>query len=272
MESRSFFGTKNAQVSADLSTLPTTKVLTERNFARPGRQFRSVITKPSQQTGPLKAIQTNPSFYKKFRESRHIQEFLGGAEVEISKFFLAGGHITFSEVKMHLEKNGKNPHEFCFLCPQYTDKASQNLTDFQLTVTGSFHKGEEAIKAAMREVHEEIGMIPDVSRFREFSQIQIWNREIHNFFCEIDSSVQIEDLKTASLRNAVQGEDDKTKKVQIFVFGKFSDLESLMMKDIFPLPSNDTDFVLSGPESYLTGFRLVSFADMEHFLSRLSPL
>jgi hypothetical protein len=143
-----------------------------------------------------------------------------------------------------------NPSNMYVVCPQYS--SCGKIIDIQFTITGSVILGETFKQAAEREIMEETGIffpkiIPSVYRLSGKKSVQ-------NFYCQLDNTASpiIQQFVTPK-----QFVDDRTKKIQVLIYGHFSILEKLFSEVKMPLPSDDTD---CRKECFISGIRLIPFS------------
>lgn len=98
------------------------------------------------------------------------------------------------------------------LCPWY-----ENGQDYQIGLTGTVKKGEGYTDAVMREIGEEIGLIPlVVSKFRSYP----WGGPLGNFAvytAKISDCSKVPPEKHDTIVS--EGKDQREKKVGCFVYG-----------------------------------------------------
>jgi hypothetical protein len=194
-----------------------------------------------------------PTFYKAFGSDIVSQT----NEILVSNYILPGMMPTLISA---MQKTQLNLHEIYFVCPQYINKITGELADCQLTITGTPFKDEPLEYAAFREIKEETGIAP-TNIYKSVQRLEGHKRSVQNFWCEIDSQTPLSPQSDASAATTSLTQDDKTRKAQILVFGKLSELIKLLGGPLYPLPSDDTK-----PEKntlyFLGGFLIISGTDV----------
>lgn len=184
-----------------------------------------------------------------------------------SNYILPGAAIAFHSIALSV---GDQANNIVFFCPQYV-KISGNccvMRDTQISVTGSPKCNEPPDFAAAREIQEELGFfkfppslisVPSTARDK-------FDRPVYNMFAEITDDT----LPITSHIPSFSSEDDKSQKVQIFVFGHKNAIKAQEenLKKIIPLPSDDTK--PKWGKDFIAGFRLISFGDIFHAIKNHS--
>lgn len=135
-----------------------------------------------------------------------------------------------SEYLLKLKKNG-HTH---LLGPQYCNKKTKNPEDIQLLVTGKKKMGEIMYKAVIREVGEELGIVP----FKE----NIIGKKYEYTFYHLD----IEDAKIVEHDTPpVIGRDDKKSRLAVFITGTFENLTKMCLKISHRISANDNPAYMS---------------------------
>lgn len=148
----------------------------------------------------------------------------------------------------------------CILGPQYMERGK--LIDWQPFVTGSpCSKSETCEHAALRELAEELGVCvvnPEIN-LRKIATIDVKRGRF-------DSSVTTFTVDAAFLRpfhasyssqfqqSTRHSNDDKSRKVQILVFGLYDDMVKILHEISDKLPSNDT---VPNEKSWISGVRML---------------
>lgn len=165
----------------------------------------------------------------------------------------------------------------CILGPQYsTKKDGKNiLVDWQPFVTGSPKKYESSRNAALRELAEELGVcvIDEQNNLNKITSVIVQRRRYNVlvttfaveaiFLHPYDSTSSAFSICECEKKNKNFFSDDKSRKVQILVFGSCDDTLKIMKQISDKLPSNDTDpnsdFWISGSRMLMDGSVLYSF-------------
>lgn len=195
------------------------------------------------------------TLYKEFRSD--APPFLSDEHVLISEHILSGIRET---IDLALEHSELDPNDLYVVCPQYKDNFTGNLADCQLTITGTPHFDEHPDDSALREIQEEIGFIPSNLQ-QTICLADKWNRPVFNFLTRIDDETHLFPQFFPEHDSVFENRDDKSRKIQIFAFGRKQDLESLLQETLYPLPSNDT-IPSDSNRFFISGIRLISLPDV----------
>jgi len=110
-----------------------------------------------------------------------------------------------------------------------TKKVTDKIADTQYSVTGSMSTLEEdtPAKTALRELREELGVDCDDPRVFHKKYVDKVDWQTYTTFLIPATSLRPLTEKEASLPK-FHGEDNKRQKVQIFVYGSYSEVETLL--------------------------------------------
>lgn len=171
-------------------------------------------------------------------------------EIEFSSFALFGLLDSYITIKNNLSEKIK---EYYVVCPVYIDKESGKILDTQLAVTGTCYYNEDEYITVSREVSEEVGLFCDKSIIHQIVISENNNktkRKECTFICDITNATYFD----KNINIFTQGIDDKTKKIQVVLFGKIDNLLEIY-KNVKNRPlSNDFDTI-----------RYVRFISMKEF-------
>lgn len=168
-------------------------------------------------------VLNHPSYLFEFDTRRTIR-FDPDQKVEFSNFALNGlasSYRTIADSKKTF--CGHNFADCYIACPVYADPKTGKIQDTQLAVTGTCYKDEDYLKAITRELSEEIGIVAQEQNVVKISSMTGQKRT------EVSYIVNISGAKCFNSRidSVSTGTDDKTKKVQIVVYGSIGDLLKL---------------------------------------------
>lgn len=174
-------------------------------------------------------------------------------------------------------KNNKMINNYYVVCPVYWNTDVDMMMDSQLAVTGSCLIGESNIKCVTREVAEELGIVVpqwhklyeihttltyqthliattkfEITKQTENIELndQLINQQNKSNFVDILYQSYVLDASSGRpydkiIDKFVIGTDDKSKKIQVVVVGKLSDL-SRILKNIVDRPlSSDSESIRS---------------------------
>jgi len=136
--------------------------------------------------------------------------------IEISGFKLNGLKKAYTKI---LSKHGLC-NDIYIVCPLYNDVTTNKLLDTQLSITGTCYVDENMMDTSIREVAEEIGIIIDKDKVEEIETKTNINRSESTYIIDIQNSKSFDINKN----NFECGVDDKSRKIQIIVYGKLNDL------------------------------------------------
>lgn len=169
-------------------------------------------------------------YYRKFNEKEIVKTLC-----DFKKSFFPPP--MFNSLHKALKNGRINPEDW-LLCPLYSDE------NFQIGVTGSVEVHEERENAVFRELGEELGLVP--ARMEDLLLIQenVWYRRNGK---QVDFPVYDIYIKNcrpvpehADSKLISQNEDDRTRKIGCYVYGKEIDLfEFLNREKIFRYQSSD---------------------------------
>ena len=211
-------------------------------------------------TEPLRYHLILPSYIKIFWE---YSQFIHSDEqsVIISSFVLPD--LNRKSVEWLVKR--EDCSQLYVVCPQYMDKHTMKLVDCQISVTGTAFRDEAIDNTCLREVCEETGIaITKDNLVDKGSPIRTGRRTVKNYWCQIQENTTLL-APTAKVIGAEYPEDDRSRKIQAFVFGKLSHFENIMQDTLHPLPSKDTD-PTQNDKTYLAGIRLLSLVDVIRIL------
>jgi hypothetical protein len=233
----------------------------------------------------------SPTYYKPWGEHPVVEM---NNEIHVSRYILDG----FSEMANIIHnKLGTEVAKMWVLTPQYSNEEGR-LIDLQVSVTGSPFITEQGYKtAAVREIAEEIGIAVNPSEIISSFHRVSGSKKIQNYYYNVSNETQafcpqiaavaktavmsipipLPRSKTiianANVSSAIatttslitpeqihKNKDDKSRKVQVFIFGEEDVLKKLLLKINFPMPSGDT--IQGSGESHISGVRMVSVVDL----------
>lgn len=148
-----------------------------------------------------------------------------------NKFILSGYY--YEEMIEPLKKC--NPNEYV-LCVGYKNTNTKDCADVQIGVTGSSKLLELSVKAAIRELAEEVGIIAD-----EISMEMVLKTFKLNGFVLKSSNAEIL-TKKISEKKSFNKKIDLKSKVFILVTGDEQDMSKLLLQNRCKLPQKDNGY------------------------------
>ena len=182
--------------------------------------------------------------------TRQITQIESGCKVEFSNFALSGLKESYNFVKKKMSHNCKLKD--CFVaCPVYADPKTGQILDTQLAITGTCYKNEDYLPATLRELSEEIGIVlANPNKLRQIKSFSGPKRTEVSYIANISGARCF----NSNVDRIISGTDDKTKKVQVVVYGTISDLLGLY-ENIHERPESDD----------LLTIRYVRFINLKEF-------
>ena len=230
------------------------------NFEDTTRVFEGKIHKNKQKRYQCRYVIIEPTYVCFFDETKHLIKtdwkgcssppivfFLGNSEIQLSSTILYGffDAVTAAQKKITLaqkkvlvcaEESSILPtSEYFIACPTYMSQLFSNTyADCQPVVTGKCTYGIDPIYCGAKELSEELGIVPVHLEQLELvdHRKNVTLNDRHKTICDIftyiinicDCTPYVHSTETESIPMT----DNYHKRVQILVYGKFSDFESCM--------------------------------------------
>lgn len=204
------------------------------------------IPKPSKKKGVF-AHTTKFSSYMFNFDTKQIEHVKHGTSIEFSKCSLNGLDSAYTNIINNLinnSKNAKSIENYYVVCPIYSSKSTKKMLDTQLAVTGKCYFNEKETFTAIREIQEELGISCNSNTIKlcVMSHSKMSNNGIKTeatFTVDVSDSRHFDPKKDC----VYKGHDDRTRRVQIVVWGKLDNLLNMYTK-IFNRPeSNDLETI-----------------------------
>lgn len=149
--------------------------------------------------------------------------------------------------------------DFWVICPTYFVEGK--MSGCQFSVTGSLAKNPEGLlespdDATIREISEEIGITCDKSDLESYGIKYFNGKTIHNFGLRVSNSKPYEKID-GCISSFTQ--DDKTKKIQIIMYGTLPEIHTLLECIVFREESID--------KANIRGIRVLPFNDIKKYFN-----
>lgn len=152
------------------------------------------------------------------------------SSIEFSNFALHGLKIGYNKILSTYKKQ----KDIYVVCPVYCNANTGALLDTQLAITGTCYKDEPDDLATVREIAEEVGVIINKNMLEKIHDNITQKRTEATYIIDISKSRAFD----PKIDHFEMGQDDKSRKVQIILVGKFDDLVRLY-SSVYNRPISD---------------------------------
>jgi hypothetical protein len=217
------------------------------------RVFEGKVHKNKQKRYKCRYAIIEPTYVCFFDETKHsiktnwkgdsglpIVFFLGNSEIQLSSTVLYGFYdaVTAAQKKVLVcaEKSSILPtSEYFIACPTYMSQLFPNTyADCQPVVTGKCIHGLDPIYCSAKELSEELGIVPvhvdklELVDYRHGIVLNDKHKTICDIFTYVIDICHCVPYVHSSETELIPITDNYRKRVQVLVYGKFSDFESCM--------------------------------------------
>jgi hypothetical protein len=168
-------------------------------------------------------------------DTRQIKKIECGTQIEVSKCTLHGINNAYKT----LTNNYLLTDEYYVVCPIYFSKSSKRMLDTQLSVTGKCQYGENEVFGTIREIQEELGITCNINKIACCTSRNSTTKTETTFIADVTDGKYFDPKRDCVTKNR----DDKTKRIQVVVYGKINNLLNMYSNILNRPESNDIETI-----------------------------
>lgn len=198
------------------------------------------IPSPNKKKGTFFHTTKHKSFLFDFG-TKKIEQINKLSTIEFSNCTLEGLQKTYEELVSPISRM-TNINDYYVVCPVYINKKTKLIRDTQLAVTGNCKTNEDELNGVIREIQEELGITCNKSNAVLITS-NCTGRKLEQSFIINASNARYFDPKIDSSNENENRGDDKSKKIQVVVCGKLTNLLNIYKNVINRPESNDIETI-----------------------------